>query len=336
MAPSFPILSTKDLVKRHEGIHKLTEEDILRPTADVIRQVYEAIVAFTLPRKRDQCHLDNAIARTHLDAPEAHQESIGIIRLFRSVSQIVSAADSPWFTIRDLVKPNSARTIRALSAFANFFLFIHQHADSLDLVLETNNRMTESKHMLEDRIAEVDAENVSQDERNKDDKNEAEWLRAEVGGLKPKIQELTKQRDEVVKLVSTRQEQLSKLDAEIMAEKGKAADAKAEAQVLQHQIAQSPKKLEMALKRVEEGIQAETEAKKEESDSAEVFRQKLLMSRDVLEVIKRRNETIQPALSTADNCSKLKSEIQSKACAIDKLKQKREFLRMRAERIPQE
>ncbi|CAI7857730.1 unnamed protein product [Closterium sp. NIES-54] len=85
---------------------------------------------------------------------------------------------------------------------------------------------------------------------------------------------------------------------QIMAEKGKAADAKAEAQVLQHQIAHSPKKLEMALKRVEEAIQAETEAKKEEANSAEVFRHKLLMSRDVLEVIKRRNETIQPALST--------------------------------------
>ncbi|CAI5473642.1 unnamed protein product [Closterium sp. Yama58-4] len=253
-----------------------------------------------------------------------------------SVSQIVSAADSPWFTIRDLVKPNSARTIRALSAFANFFLFIHQYADSLDLVLERNEGITESKRMFEGRISEVDAQIVLQDERNKADENESECLKAGLDGLRMNIQELTKQRDEVVKSVTAKQEQLNKLNAEILAEKGKTADAEAEALVLQHQIAQSPQKLEMALKRVEEAIQAETEAKKEESDRAKVFRQKLLMSRDVLEVIKRRNETIQPVVSTADSCNKLKLEIQAKASAIDKLKQQREFLRRKAERIPQE
>ncbi|GJP39799.1 hypothetical protein CLOM_g24140 [Closterium sp. NIES-68] len=335
MAPLFPILSAKDLVKRFECIHKLTEDDILRPTADVMWQAYEAIVAFALPRKRNQ-FVDNAFARSCTDAPETYHESIGIIRLFQSVSRILSAADSSWFTMRDLLKPNSGRTIRALSAFANFYMFIEQYSGALEETVYANREITETKQRLEDKIAEVNTETASQDEQNKEDENEAECFKAEMDALQKKIQAATKQQYKVMESVSTKQEQLKELNAEILAEKGRAVNAKAEAQVLQHQIAQSPTMLEAALKRVEEDIEQQTELKKEEAENAVIFRHKLVMSQNVLEAIKRRDETMELAVIAADRCSNLKSDIQSRRYAIEKLKQRRETLRRKAERIPLE
>lgn len=58
-----------------------------------------------------------------LEYPEMHEESVGCFSSWRTIQGLMFAAGVTDMSLRDLIKPDSARTIKFLSGLINFARF---------------------------------------------------------------------------------------------------------------------------------------------------------------------------------------------------------------------
>ena len=124
MAPqySFPILSNHEITAclGELGI-PLEEQDLLKPHPDTLYRAYEEIVCLLCGQTREAMYAPNLDAAMDvLEFPELYEEAIGNLKFHRHLFELMSCCGVPDFNLKDLIKPEYARTRRNISAVINF------------------------------------------------------------------------------------------------------------------------------------------------------------------------------------------------------------------------
>ena len=127
MAPSysFPILSNHDIIACMRELDvELTEQDLLKPHPDTLYRAYMDLVCVLCGTSREEMYTPNLeVAERVFDYPELYEEAIGNLVFHRKLFELMETCGVPDFGLRDMMKPEYARTRRNLSALINFAKF---------------------------------------------------------------------------------------------------------------------------------------------------------------------------------------------------------------------
>ena len=147
-----PMMSRGEIVAilGESQIANISEHDLSNPTPDFLSDLYTrllfhidalheylyhyfSILSFFTPNQNPNfwelmCREEHGqlefAALEHLENPEFHSDSTRIVKLYNRVKQVMASLDCPKsFTLKDLIKPDSARTELFLSAILNFSLY---------------------------------------------------------------------------------------------------------------------------------------------------------------------------------------------------------------------
>lgn len=270
---SFPPLNRRDIVQilSETEIISIREQDLASPNPDVAVSVYSAILIYLDPLQDDNGQA-NFHALGRLDNPDLHLYSVRTMNLLRKIKEVVAAVGCHLnFTMKDLFKPEPARTAVFLSAILNFCL----HRESkLRLIQEA-----------------VDKANVHEDEQRKWEativqlNNALSELRAESEKEQPFVLEIDAKVKELQQTIHSLNNHQMSLKATFRALRDKAkeidekitnadftlAQSAQENAKLRSRIVQSPEKLQGAL---EEKKIIRDEMKSSERSAMQSFQEK--------------------------------------------------------------
>lgn len=121
---SFPLLSNGDILACLDELGSdIREQELLRPTYEVLRPVYENLVMMLVGVTREELHQPLVTAMDGMQYPEMHEDSIVTIQFNRALLSLMKGAGVHDFTLKDIHKPEYSRTRRNLSAVINFAKF---------------------------------------------------------------------------------------------------------------------------------------------------------------------------------------------------------------------
>ena len=140
MAPtySFPILGNNDIIACLAELDiAITEKELLRPHPDTLFKVYEDLVVLLCGETREEMYTPNLEAAANcLEFPELYEEAIGALKFHRHLFALMKTVGVPDFSMRDMTKPEYARTRRNISAIINFAKFretlLEKHEDIME------------------------------------------------------------------------------------------------------------------------------------------------------------------------------------------------------------
>ena len=118
MAPSysFPILSNHDIIACMRELDvELTEQALLKPHPDTLYRAYMDLVCVLCGTSREEMYTPNLeVAERVFDYPELYEEAIGNLVFHRKLFELMETCGVPDFGLRDMMKPEYARTRRNL------------------------------------------------------------------------------------------------------------------------------------------------------------------------------------------------------------------------------
>ena len=118
MAPSysFPILSNHDIIACMRELDvELTEQSLLKPHPDTLYRAYMDLVCVLCGTSREEMYTPNLeVAERVFDYPELYEEAIGNLVFHRKLFELMETCGVPDFGLRDMMKPEYARTRRNL------------------------------------------------------------------------------------------------------------------------------------------------------------------------------------------------------------------------------
>ena len=121
---SFPLLSNGDIIGCIEELGSdLREQELLRPTYEVLRPVYENLVMMLVGMTREELHQPVVTAMDGMEYPEMHEDSIVTMQFNKALMALMRGSGIHDFTLKDIHKPEYTRTRRNLSALINFAKF---------------------------------------------------------------------------------------------------------------------------------------------------------------------------------------------------------------------
>ena len=121
---SFPLLSNADILSCLEELGSdIREQELLRPTYEVLRPIYENLVMLLVGLTREEIHQPMVMAMDGMDYPEMHEDSIATMQFNKALMALLKGSGVLDFTLKDLHKPEYMRTRRNLSAIINFAKF---------------------------------------------------------------------------------------------------------------------------------------------------------------------------------------------------------------------
>ena len=224
MAPtySFPILGNNDIIACLAELDiAITEKELLRPHPDTLFKVYEDLVVLLCGETREEMYTPNLEAAANcLEFPELYEEAIGALKFHRHLFALMKTVGVPDFSMRDMTKPEYARTRRNISAIINFAKF-------RETLLEKHEDIMEEAAKQEaayDAAAKRNAELKAQIERLKA-QQEAEDNKENSQGNEPVVQDCTP--EELAEATRVRDE--AKANYESWVIKKEESDAKLEA-----------------------------------------------------------------------------------------------------------
>ncbi|CAA6664079.1 unnamed protein product [Spirodela intermedia] len=172
------------------GIATVNPEDIDRPTADFVCSVYGSVISFLDPLGDDDNEQIDFDALECLENPEYHTDSIRIINFYRKVRDMLAFIGIE-FVLRDLLRPDRARTKAILCTVINFLLYRNDKLADLQPIVDQCN--DDRRIELEARISELKREISEHEMAREQEQPYVQEIEAEVRGLKQNIQERNKE-----------------------------------------------------------------------------------------------------------------------------------------------
>ena len=185
MAPtySFPILGNNDIIAcLAEMDITITEKELLRPHPDTLFKVYEDLVVLLCGETREEMYTPNLEAAANcLEFPELYEEAIGALKFHRHLFKLMKNVGVNDFSMRDMIKPEYARTRRNISAIINFAKFresmLEKHEELLEKAAKQeaayDAALARNKE-LKEKIAKLKAEREAKAAADEDKENNPE------------------------------------------------------------------------------------------------------------------------------------------------------------------
>ncbi|XP_078441078.1 kinetochore protein NUF2 homolog [Wolffia australiana] len=257
---SFPEITAQQIASflAEAGIVTINPEEIERPTAEFVRSVYDSVIFHLDTLGYDDGEQVDFEALNCLDNPEYFVESNQLMNLHRKVKSMLGFLRIE-FTLKDLLRPDRARTKGILSAIVNFLMY---RADKLSILEPiANSCNTERRAELESRISKLKKEIEEHEAAREQELPFVQEIEAEIRGLKQTIQERNKEQmslkthfKKIKEGIDVINDKISQVDFELLGNAQKSSTLRAS-------IVQSPAKLQRA---VEEKKAKRTEVKNAE------------------------------------------------------------------------
>lgn len=257
----FAILDRSSLVETLKHILKeaplspsvsVCEDDLARPTAEKIQQIYFACLnaAFNTPadalkQARFQTH--------HVEHPELQDDFIYRVQFFRMMKRFMEACLLNDFKIADLISPDARRTCRNLSAIINFMKFnyaylesgnIREYQEACEQSSEELQRNQQKNRELRDRYAVIERQRCEEHELEQELKQKLNTQEQETQALKMQEESCQQHYQSVCEQKSRCEQRLAELNKELEKWSQRITD-------LKRQIVSSPDKLKMRLQQLQ-------------------------------------------------------------------------------------
>ncbi|KAG6541343.1 hypothetical protein Mapa_017286 [Marchantia paleacea] len=243
---TFPDLETKQIVMlmKELGVN-LEEKNLLNPTSEIMWPLYETVAQNLLGISREELQQPAFNVLCKLEYSELHEESVCSIASWRIIRQLMFAAGVTDFTFRDLIKPDSRRTIRNLSGLINYARFRAEREDKLAVLQDES--LLDTKLQLEDDIEEVKREIAAIEAEKKGQIPAVQALEAETHELWQDVSALNKRQSVFQSEIRALKQELNSINDAISGQKYMLQQAKQEESDLRGQIVQSPEKLQRSI-----------------------------------------------------------------------------------------
>ncbi|TXG53512.1 hypothetical protein EZV62_022681 [Acer yangbiense] len=269
----YPKLSIQEIISvlAESQIAAITEKDLKNPSPDFISDLYTRLLIYLdILHEEDHGQLDFA-ALDQLENPDHHVGSVQTMTLHSRIKEVVTSIGCPMnFTLKDLIRPDAARTEYFVSAILNFCLhkkiymlilsykslvFVYNLRDTkmnlLRPIAEDLTDLDEQRKEWETKISKLNAEIAEYNEARERELPLVQEADAKVKELRQTIQDLNKH-------------QTSQAEFDLVQSVQQNAD-------LRSKIVQSPDKLQRAL---EEKKLVREEAKIAERSAMQSFQNK--------------------------------------------------------------
>ncbi|CAK9210606.1 unnamed protein product [Sphagnum jensenii] len=300
-AYSFPILDRREIVAYllESGIGlELEEQQLLKPTMEVIWPLYESLVHSLMGISREELKQPAFHAVESLEYPELHEESVGCVASIRAIMKLMFAAGAQEFSMKDIFKPESKRTITFLSAIINYAKFREEKEATIALMQDDRDRTLSEIQQLEEQIAVMNSEVETIEAERRAQQPAVKALEAENKELERRMQIANKQHGTLQSQIRCLKQDANTVSDAIATENFLGTQAKQEQAQLRAQIVQSPEKLQKAVGDKKVALQNAEAA-------AEVAKQTLEGWRAKTESYSKAQKKVRKFLSMIDEMEKL-------------------------------
>ena len=238
MSYSFPILSNDEIRSCLKELKiDLSERDLLRPTHESLRHVYES--AFELFYNMDlddeeTFQPDPEIAEeVGMEFPELYEDAIPNLLFLSRLQELMMKIGVEDFSFKDVWKPEYTRTRRNMSALINFAKFreeqLIEFADIINECAEAEEKLKEVKREHERLRMEVERAESRKEREGEREEDEEELRRLE------------KENKILEEEVAEQERVLAAQEREIAEQEEKAAKEKEELEKLEEELAKAEK-----------------------------------------------------------------------------------------------
>ncbi|CAH2047838.1 unnamed protein product [Thlaspi arvense] len=273
-AYEYPNFSRSDIITvlTEANIAPVKDSDLKNPTFDSVSELYTRILIYLdVLNEEDKGQVDFA-ALEQLENPDHHATSVPVMNLYVKLKDMLEMVDCPLkINLRDLLRPDSARTEFFISALLNFGLHKDSKMELIRPKLEELTLLDEQRREWEAKISQLNAEIAEFDEACERDVPFVQELETNIEELNQKILGLNNQQLSLRETFQKMRERSAQMDNEISKAEFDLVQTVQENANLRSQIVQSPDKLQGLL---EEKKQVLGETKKAEQSAMETFQEK--------------------------------------------------------------
>ncbi|KAH8114618.1 Nuf2 family-domain-containing protein [Phellopilus nigrolimitatus] len=153
----FPSMKIVEIVValKEWGLH-VSEDQIQRPTADVVQAIYvlflQQITGITPESLQEPVNRAVAVIGEH---PELYTASLNLNLVLHHTQRLGHAARVQDLTMRDLVSPEPERTRNIMSAIINFVKFVEERGGFLRKLRDQSTSALEERERMQHKVAEL-------------------------------------------------------------------------------------------------------------------------------------------------------------------------------------
>ncbi|XP_065030223.1 kinetochore protein NUF2 homolog [Musa acuminata AAA Group] len=253
------------------GIAALKPEDLANPSADLVCTLYSNFLAFADPLGEESDIQIAFSALELLDNPDHHVDAIRTFNLYRKIKGMLASIRFGSFNLRDLIKPDTKRTLQILSTIVNFIYYREEKLNMLQPIVDQFPAYEERRADLEAKIAEVNKLILDHEVARQMEEPAVQQLDAEVKDLRQTIQNYNKQQMSLKTMAKALKEKTDAINDKISQADFELVKNAQENSKLSSKIVQSPDKLQRAL---EEKKSYRTEVKNSERSAMQSVQEK--------------------------------------------------------------
>ncbi len=243
-----PKLATNEIVALlHELDVNITEEDLLKPTPHRMYYVYERFTDWLMGASREQFDGCVNAAAECIDNFEIHRDALGLMSFYSQLARLVQECQVDDFSLRDIVKPESARVHKILSNILNFAKFREERQSILEkyaIKAESNHdrldRLKFENEDLEEKLTSLRAQKLEEEPLTKAAKETNHHLTEDLRALKRAQTEMSHDIDRL-------KQEKSILTDRLANEQFLSVSTKQEVAKVRSRVVQSPRKLKQAI-----------------------------------------------------------------------------------------
>eukprot|EP00898_Chlorokybus_atmophyticus_P007462 jgi/Chlat1/7717/Chrsp66S07191 len=258
---SFPILPNAEILACLQELElPLSEQDLLKPSYEVVKPVYDGFLHLLMGMTREELQQPVFSAINELEYPEMHDESIGHLAFDRAVSRLMQASGVSDFTFQDIAKPDHKRLRRNLSAVINFAKFREEKLSAYQQLQEQSEATLDRKTQLEEANMQLKSELAKIQQQRAADEPTVARMQTEVDEITAKLNALNHQQAVLKSEVTSFKSTSIQLTQKVGDVKEKLSKAREENARFQSQIVQSPQKLQRLLEELAQAVEDERTA----------------------------------------------------------------------------
>jgi len=272
---SYPLLHSEEILTvLRELTIDATTDDLLNPTPQKVHVVFSQLVELLLNQKQEDTAQPQFKGIDMLEYPELHEESVPAMGFITACQKLMNTVGVKDFTMIDLIKPESKRLRRHISAVINFAKFREERlVHGVELTQEVDT-LAAKKQQAEDEnerlVNELRAATAVRDQ----EAPEEQRLKEENESLATTVQEAFNQQTAVHEDSLRLKQQLEQVKDRLAEAKYQVLNAKEELEQLRAQIVPDPKKLKQELQALQEAVAHEKEnVRQVETSGCEAARQ---------------------------------------------------------------
>lgn len=162
-ASSFPQVATADAlnVLHDSGLPWVTADDINKPTQQIAHRIFSHWLEAFSGVNQEWIEKRKEEVLMGVDHRELYEESLSWILFYREVSVLLHACQAYDFGAHDILRPQSKRFRRHLSALINFYRFREERSREFDQFSDETDALIQKRNELlgyrDSTIAKIDS-----------------------------------------------------------------------------------------------------------------------------------------------------------------------------------